>query len=150
MSGGWCLDAASDEYLLRRRPLGAECPAVLPVEGALRWGAFQFRVGKVVDRVGAVGERSGQAWTASLPVTSRPFVRSWEAGDRLAPAGGRSSRRVKRYLTEAGVRGLDRAGWPVVMAGDDVVWIPGVRRSDAATERSGRPVRHYVCERIDR
>jgi hypothetical protein len=65
---------------------------------------------------------------------------------------------VKRYLSDAGLRGLDRLGWPVVVAlrddgvgeqGEDVVWIPGVRRSDAATARSGRPVRHYVCERIN-
>jgi tRNA(Ile)-lysidine synthase len=90
------------------------------------------------------------AWHAVLPADVRLSVRPWMAGDRLAPAGAQPRRRVKRYLTEAGVRGQERAGWPVVVSGDEVVWIPGVRRSDAATERSGRPVRHYVCERTDR
>ncbi len=146
LSGGWCLDATRDEYLLRRSPRDVESAASLPAVGSLRWGAFTFRVGLKAD----MGEAGGPFWDASLPAGSRLVVRSWKAGDRLAPTAGHSRRRVKRYLTEAGVRGLDRAGWPVVMAGDDVVWIPGVRRSDAATERSGRPVRHYVCERIDR
>jgi len=78
-------------------------------------------------------------------------VRAWQAGDRLASAGRQPRRRVTRYLSEAGVHGSERLAWPVVVgdaAGGDVVWIPGVRRADAATERSGRPVRHYVCERI--
>jgi tRNA(Ile)-lysidine synthetase-like protein len=81
-------------------------------------------------------------------------VRAWMAGDRLAPSAGQGRRRVTRYLSDAGVHGSDRRQWPVVVTGNgsggDVVWIPGVRRSDAATERSGRPVRHYVCERIVR
>jgi tRNA(Ile)-lysidine synthase len=151
LSGGWCLDASRDEFVLRRRPLAPERAVTLPAEGALRWGAFRFEVGGAAEStVGLAGDASLLSWTASLPIASRPVVRSWEAGDRLAPSAAHSHRRVKRYLTEAGIRGLDRSGWPVVVAGDDVVWIPGVRRSDAATERSGRPVRHYVCERIDR
>jgi tRNA(Ile)-lysidine synthase len=56
-------------------------------------------------------------------------------------------RRVKRYLSDAGLLGRDRTEWPVVVLGDEVIWIPGVRRSDAATVRSGGPARHYICER---
>ncbi|MBC8027926.1 MAG: hypothetical protein H7Y89_18195, partial [Steroidobacteraceae bacterium] len=57
-------------------------------------------------------------------------------------------RRVKRFLRDAGLAGPDRQGWPVVLAGDEIVWIPGVRRSDAATVRPGRPGALYVCDRI--
>jgi tRNA(Ile)-lysidine synthase len=145
LSGGWCLDAHGGTYVLRPSPRPESAPAALPEAGELRWGAFRFRIA-------AAGEpsRAGSSWTAAMSADARPFVRSWGAGDRLSPAGGQPRRRVKRYLSDAGVSGLDRASWPVVVAGEDVVWIPGVRRSDAATERSGRPVRHYVCERIDR
>lgn len=143
LSGGWCLHASRGTYVLRRTPADAEAPVMLPEQGALRWGDFRFRV------AGSAESEPGH-WTAELSVATRPIVRSWSAGDRLAPAEGQPRRRVKRYLSDAGVRGVDRAGWPVVVAGEDIVWIPGVRRSDAATERSGRPVRHYVCERIDR
>jgi hypothetical protein len=57
-------------------------------------------------------------------------------------------RRVKRFFGDARIPGMDRAGWPVVLAAGEIVWIPGVRRSDAATDRSGRPGVRYVCERI--
>ena len=150
LSGGWRVEASTDELVLCR--VSALTPAsTLPREGTLEWGAFRFRIesrGAPTRRSTASG--SDRAWTAALPVATDAIVRPWLAGDRLAPAAGQQRRRVKRYLSDAGVHGVDRAGWPVVVAGDDVVWIPGVRRSDAATARSGRPVRHYVCERIDR
>ena len=150
LSGGWRVDASPEAYVLRREGARANDAVPLPDEGSLRWGDFSFVVGDAGEQSGRTEEGSGRVWSASLPLTSQPVVRPWCAGDRLAPAAGQLRRRVKRYLTEAGVRGADRRGWPVVVAGDAVVWIPGVRRSDAATERSGRPVRHYVCERIDR
>jgi len=62
---------------------------------------------------------------------------------------GRPPRRVKRFFADAGIAGMDRAGWPVVLADGEIVWIPGVRRADAASvtsTSSGRRLR-YVCER---
>ena len=146
LAGGWSVEATRDAYVLRRSPARAPNALALPAHGEVQWGSFRFRV---VDDDRAVVE-TGSVWRAAFSSAPGHMVRRWKAGDRLAPAGGRQRRRVKRYLTEAGIRGLDRLGWPVVVTGDDVVWIPGVRRSNAASERSGRPVRHYVCERIDR
>jgi tRNA(Ile)-lysidine synthase len=142
LSAGWRVEARRGVYQLRREGAHGMAPAALPDEGTIEWGAFRFRV---------AGEMSDdEGWNAALPAGVVPTVRAWGAGDRLEAAGGQPRRRVKRYLSDAGLRGSDRAGWPVVVAGQDVVWIPGVRRSDAATARSGGPVRHYVCERIDR
>lgn len=86
-------------------------------------------------------------WAAALPASARLTVRAWQPGDRMRTSGGGAARRVKRFLADARVRGRDRAGWPVVLAGDEIVWIPGVRRSDAATDRPDRPGVHYICER---
>ena len=63
---------------------------------------------------------------------------------------GEAPRKVKRFLSDAGVTGHERAGWPVVLAGDQIVWIPGIRRGKAATARSGRPGLAFVCEYINR
>ena len=148
LPAGWCVEARAEGYLLRRDDSCFASPVRLPDDGAVRWGRFRFRV------TPAAPAEAGEGWAATFAAVAgdgdRPTVRAWAAGDRLAPAAGQGRRRVKRYLSDAGLHGTDRAGWPVVVAGDDVVWIPGVRRSDAATVRSGGPVRHYVCERIDR
>lgn len=139
LSGGWQLEAIGDELVLQRVRASAGDPAALPLEGALEWGGFRFSVSPV--------GLDDQRWRAALPTGSALRVRCWRAGDRLGPADGRAARRVKRYLSDAGVRGSEREGWPVVTVGDEIVWIPGVRRSDAATVPSGGSARHYLCER---
>ena len=141
LAGGWMVEAAGGEYLLRAREQAASM-IELPVSGMIEWGGFRFRV---VERGDSASE-----WCASVPRSAVRRVRRWEAGDRLEPSRGQHKRRVTRYFSEVGVRGSERLSWPVVVSGDDVVWIPGVRRSDAATDRSGGPALHYVCERIDR
>ena len=138
LSRGWCLEAVRDELVLRRRESPPSDDATLPNAGALEWGGFRFSVGdSALD----------DDWSATLSGPVPPVVRRWKAGDRLAPSRGQGRRRVTRYLSDARIVGSVRAAWPVVVQGAEVVWIPGVRRSDAATVRSGGPTRRYLCER---
>ena len=142
--------------VLRRRDaivIGADAPAddtpsplQLPPSGSLEWGEWRFRAAPADET--AASDRS--PWRVSLPTVAPLRVRAWRPGDRMQGAGDVAPRRVKRFLRDAGVVGPERGGWPVVVAGEEVVWIPGVRRSDAATVRSGRPEAVYVCERIER
>ena len=142
LAGGWCLEATRDSYVLGRAEVVLRPAVPLPASGTIEWGRFRFHVTTAAE--------SSSPWSAAISASTGGTVRAWTAGDRLEAAAGQPRRRVTRYLSDAGLAGGDRRGWPVVVAGNDVVWIPGVRRSDAATDRSGRPVRHYVCERIDR
>ncbi|MES2179345.1 MAG: tRNA lysidine(34) synthetase TilS [Gemmatimonadota bacterium] len=147
LSGGWCLEAARDVYILHQRAVTNVLAAELPRSGSLEWGRFRFRVVGEDPRGRVDGDTE---WSATIPVGVTGLIRAWDAGDRLEASRGQPIRRVTRYLSDTGLQGSERRNWPVVVAGDDIVWIPGVRRSDAATDRSGRPVRHYLCERIDR
>lgn len=140
LAGGWLLEAHRGELVLRRTAVVTAEECVLPAAGTLAWGAFRFAV---------VEGREDDEWSAELAGAGNAVVRRWRSGDRLAPSRGQGRRRVTRYLSDARIGGSIRVGWPVVVQGDEVVWIPGVRRSDAATVRSGRPTRHYVCERAD-
>lgn len=149
LAGGWYMEARSGVYILGKRSRAQSSPRPLPASGEMQWGTFRFRVDD--SAVGLTANGNRELWCAELPVPVAATVRRWTAGDRLAPSAGQGTRRVKRYLSDAGVRGSDRVDWPVVVdERGNVVWIPGVRRADAATVRSGRPVRHYVCERIAR
>ena len=150
LSGNWEVVRGRDEFVVRR-PVAARTtgtPSVLA--GELRFGEWYF---SVADPEGAGGADApnASAWVAALPADRTLTVRAWQPGDRLVKSGKDGmARRVKRFLADAGVAGPERAGWPVVLADDEIVWIPGVRRSDAATVRSGRPVVLYACDRIDR
>lgn len=90
----------------------------------------------------------GNAWLAPVPADETCLVRSFLPGDRIFTNGAPAGRRVARYLSEAHVPPVDRPEWPVVLLGEDIVWVPGVCRSRAAPNRPGRPaVSWYRCER---
>lgn len=146
VSGGWeAVRSRSTLHLRRGTPsLGVEMP--LDSSAATRWGGWTFwplRGG----RAGSSGGAVPSGWEADLPADRSLRVRGWRAGDRFPGGSGGLGRKVKRLLTDAGVTGHEREGWPVVLCEDQIVWVPGVRRGRAATERSGRPSLHFSCAR---
>ena len=140
LSGGWEVTRGRDALVLNRRSneeAGATAQPFALSDGT-QFGDWSFRTAARAD------ERD--VWSAWLPLDMPLSVRSWQSGDAIQGKNGGSRRRVKHLLTNAGVTGHERAGWPVVLAGDDIVWIPGVRRTDAATARFGRPGLAFVCD----
>jgi tRNA(Ile)-lysidine synthase len=55
-------------------------------------------------------------------------VRNWQAGDRYHPAHARSEKKVKELLHELGIPQPERASWPVVVAGEQLLWVKGTRQ----------------------
>ena len=150
LAGGWQLVRGRERFELRplegvRQTADPVC-AQEPLTANTTWSRWTFRAS-------GAGEVNGtDEWSAALPADRPLFVRCWQPGDRMHVRRGeeRVARKVKALLTDAGVSGHIRRQWPVVLAGEEIVWIPGVRRSDAATERSGWPVVTYVCDYLDR
>jgi tRNA(Ile)-lysidine synthase len=96
------------------------------------WGRWRFRWERSAapaqhDRVGM------SAWFTPAPLT----VRGWSPGERLKPLGGRGRRLIVRCFQEARVPRSQRESWPVLAQSDDVLWIPGVCRSDARLPARG-------------
>jgi tRNA(Ile)-lysidine synthase len=79
-------------------------------------------------------ERSSlTAWVAP----ARLEVRAWAAGERIRPLGGTGRRLVVRCFQDARVPRSRRAEWPVLASPDELVWVPGVCRSDALLPETG-------------
>jgi tRNA(Ile)-lysidine synthase len=55
----------------------------------------------------------------------RLLVRNWRAGDRFWPAHTKSPKKVKELLQERHVAQPERRLWPVVVSGDEIVWMRG-------------------------
>jgi tRNA(Ile)-lysidine synthase len=55
----------------------------------------------------------------------RLLVRNWRAGDRFWPAHRKSPKKVKELLQERHVAQPERRLWPVVVSGDEIVWMRG-------------------------
>ena len=58
-------------------------------------------------------------------------------GLRMRPAGGRGTRKLQDMFVDARVPREDRDAWPLVFAGDALVWVPGVAVDAGHAARSG-------------
>jgi len=158
LSGGVEVYRHREFFVLRRGATPQPVIGESPLIGAVQFGEWHFRPlasdaagdsfqHETPDRGQCV--QAENPWVAELPAGRTLSVRAWLPGDRMRARAGSAARRVKRFFSDARIPGPRRAGWPVVLVDGEIVWIPGVRRSDAASERSGRPVIRYACERND-
>ncbi len=106
---------------------------VVPEEGLLawrgrvRWNRYSVSADAPARRPHPLAANPAEAWVdaaAPWPLIVRP----WTAGDSLRTLGGHT-KRISDVLTEAQVPASERASWPVVCAGNDIVWVPGARRA---------------------
>jgi tRNA(Ile)-lysidine synthase len=90
------------------------------------WGQWRLTWSRVLAPEGQ--ERVGlTAWFTPESLT----VRGWEAGEKVRPLAGTGRRLVVKCFQDARVPRSRRQYWPVVVGAEEVVWIPGVCRSDA-------------------
>jgi tRNA(Ile)-lysidine synthase len=57
-------------------------------------------------------------------------IRSRREGDRFHPLGGVGSKKLKKFLIDAGIPRWQRGRLPLLASGSDILWIAGVRLSD--------------------
>lgn len=73
-------------------------------------------------------------------------VRPWRPGDRIRPLGGMGRRLVVHCMQDARMARHTRATWPVLTAGETIVWVPGVCRSADALPVAGQPALRIDAE----
>lgn len=70
-------------------------------------------------------------------------VRTWQAGDRMQPFASNHRKKLQDIFTDAKIGREDRRCWPVLCAGDEIIWLPGLRRAEfgRVDEQAGEVVR---------
>jgi tRNA(Ile)-lysidine synthase len=63
-------------------------------------------------------------------------VRNWRAGDRFWPVHTKAPKKIKELLQEQHVAGPQRRLWPVVVNGDEVVWVRGLPAAERFRAKS--------------
>jgi len=56
-------------------------------------------------------------------------VRPWLSGDRMIPFGHQAKKKIKDIFQEHKIPRSRRSHVPIVLAGDDIIWLAGVQRS---------------------
>jgi tRNA(Ile)-lysidine synthase len=134
LGGDWTAELAFGRLRLCRQSSGV-IPGLLPLEGErgeASWGSWRFRwtpdlAPEHQDRVGLT------AWFSSESL----LVRAWSAGEKLRPLGGTGRRLVVRCFQDMRVPRSRREYWPVVAQHQEIIWIPGVCRSDVQLPSHG-------------
>ena len=125
---GWTAELSFGRLRLCRIPAPPPPEAAWRLEGktgAGTWGRWSFQWSP--DTVPHQQDRTGlSAWFSVSSLTVRP----WLAGEKLKPLGGTGRRLVVRCFQEKRVPRSRRESWPVVAKNDEIIWIPGVCRSD--------------------
>jgi len=98
-----------------------ELPTAEPLSVAQARSTFEVRS---VPAAAAAGYNPEHLLDAeSLPGLLR--VRNWRPGDRFWPAHTKSPKKIKDLLQELHVAQPERRLWPVVVSGDEIVWMRG-------------------------
>lgn len=106
---------------------------VLPCPGSCKWGTFEVttRIVKFNVPVTEYVAPFRQVFDAdALP--PQLTVRGWLPGDRIDLLGMAGSRKLQDIFTDLGVPAPKRSTIPVVVAGDEILWVVGCRRSHLA------------------
>jgi tRNA(Ile)-lysidine synthase len=100
--------------------------------GRRDWGHWSFRWSR--SEVPDQQQRTGlTAWFPWQPLA----VRAWLPGDKVRPLGGTGRRLAVRCFQEVRVPRSQRQSWPVLTQNEEIIWIPGVCRSDVQLPSRG-------------
>ena len=82
--------------------------------------------------------KANNNWTASLPKKENINIAPLKNGDKIKVNG--NTIKVSEILRNYGIKNVLKEVWPVVSIGDEVYWVPGIRKSDSLIdyEKSGK------------
>ncbi len=154
LPGGLALLVAYDRLWLTQhavsipvdRPqLSSADPIILAVPGAIHLEGGWTLLAEIADEELLAIETNPDPWTAyvALPPEEALVVRGRRPGEVIRPLGLGGERKIKDVMIDRKVPAAARAHWPVIAAGERVVWLAGLALDDRArvTPDSARVVR---------
>ena len=139
LSGGWAVLLQKGEL---RFEVTADAPADYRYELSVPGEVFVSEAGITVKSAAVDAAREGYNPEHLLDgkyAHENLVVRNWRAGERFWPAHTKAPKKIKELLQDRHITGDEKRLWPVVVSGDEVVWVRGlgVRRDLAATDGDG-------------
>lgn len=142
---GWKLVRHPEELLFLTPDLRTDLPPqdyefALPIPGKVEVPSARFALEAQQISADRAAEYNPDQLLDADSVTGPLLVRNWRAGDRFWPAHTKSPKKVKELLQELHVPQQERRSWPVIVSGDEIIWIRGFPVPAKIRARSGSPV----------
>ncbi|MCG0277687.1 MAG: tRNA lysidine(34) synthetase TilS [Thermanaeromonas sp.] len=88
-----------------------------------------------------------EAWVDKDKLTGPLWARNWQPGDRFRPLGMKGTKKLQDLFVDAGIDMRERKRVPIIVSGEDIVWVAGVRLSeDFKITPETRRALHFVME----
>jgi tRNA(Ile)-lysidine synthase len=108
-------------------------PAEVPLDNQWYLRVKLLRPGKLP--AGRPPEKTApyQAWLDGRTAAGGLTLRTRQPGDRIQPLGmGGKSIKVADLMINEKIPAQARKNWPLILSGEDIIWIPGLRISEQA------------------
>ncbi len=134
---GWVLETVFDDLRIRRPgDIGTKTDCQPQQwgeteEGEVRWGGW------LMSWCSAPAMATHRASMVTWVTYGSGGIRVPQPGDRIRPLAGQGRRKVSRLLMEGKVPWPDRSNHPVLTRGNEVLWLPGICRSDLDVPQAG-------------
>ncbi len=126
----------------------ALAPSSLPVPGRVEWGDFVIETslgGPVVKSRTALDAWPAVCTLSATRIAGRPLsVRTRLPGDRMDPFGLEGTKKLQDIFTDGKLPAARRDAYPVIVCGDEIVWLPGYRVASPYAVRDGEDVLRLV------
>ena len=111
----------------------------LHVPGEVKLDALGTKIrARICKDNGSGKNASYNPHSVQVSTASELVVRNWKAGDRFRPARHNSEKRVKELLYPLHLSEEEKRLWPVVVAGDRIVWVRSIDSPELRTETGER------------
>jgi tRNA(Ile)-lysidine synthase len=107
-----------------RIPTDYEYPLPLPGRAIVPEVGVVVEAMRVKSAPEIAGSDSDHLLNSSL-VSKELAVRNWRPGDRYWPVHTKGPKKIKELLQERHITGEERKLWPVVVSGNEIVWVRG-------------------------
>jgi tRNA(Ile)-lysidine synthase len=105
-----------------------EVPGVIQLSDGWRIHASKEKVTEKLYARVLSNEDPNKTWVESRSVKEALIVRGRQPGDRFSPLGmGGHSIKLSEFMINVKIPRRVRDRWPIVYAGEDIVWVPGYR-----------------------
>jgi tRNA(Ile)-lysidine synthase len=125
---GWKVTREPDEILfvtpdLRESRLPEDYEYELPIPGEVNVYDIGSKI--IARRVPADAGYNPEHLLDGASLAPALKVRNWRAGDRFWPSHTKSPKKIKELLQERHVPHPERRLWPVLVRGDEIIWMRG-------------------------
>ena len=116
-------------FFLKQAPdnTGTDYAYSLPIHGCITIPEAGVRFEATLVRTSEKAEYNRGNSLDPAKLSGSLQVRNWRAGDRFTPAHSKSPKKIKELLQKRHITGRERKLWPVVVSGDEVIWLRGFK-----------------------